>query len=139
MKTEPLESLILQTHPQTAPVRGSGDVFGTVLAAAGAAPSARVAFAATIAVASPAFLHELVEADAARRDRDSRHRSRDLLRLLTDLQRAMLGGPAGDATLRLLASALTDMPEAADPGLAAIADAVALRARIELFRREARA
>ncbi len=139
MKTEPLESLILQPYQQAPAALRGGEAFGTALAAAGSAPSARVELAAPVAGANPMLLHGLLVADAARRDRESRQRSRDLLRLLGELQRAMLGSTTGAATLRQLASSLADIPEAADPALAAIASAVALRARIELVRREAEA
>lgn len=67
------------------------------------------------------------------RDREARRRGNDLLAALARLQRALLEGGTAEALARLSAL-LEGMPEAADPGLAAVLRAVTLRARIEIAR-----
>ncbi len=73
--------------------------------------------------------------DAATRDREARRHGRDLLEALAALQRALLSGDAGEATLGRLGALLRSMPDAADPALGAVLRSVALRVRLELARR----
>ena len=73
--------------------------------------------------------------DGATRDREARRHGRDLLEELAALQRALLSGDAGEATLGRLGALLQSMPAAADPALGAVLRSVALRARLELARR----
>lgn len=71
--------------------------------------------------------------DAAR-DGEARRHGAELLDELADLQKALLG--AQDAEdLGRLARLVAGVPQAADPRLAGVIRAVALRARLELTRR----
>ena len=77
-------------------------------------------------------------ADPQLRDRAARRHAAVTLDTLARLQAALLGGDAdaqaaGEALGRL--AALAAQPAPADPGLAAITRAVAVRARVELARR----
>jgi hypothetical protein len=74
------------------------------------------------------------EADPLLRDRAAKRRSQEMLKALAGLQRALLAGSEADA-VALLESLVQDVPVAADPGLAELAAAVTLRARVELARR----
>jgi Class II flagellar assembly regulator len=94
-------------------------------------------------VAALAGLLALQETEpAAARDRVARRHGRAMLAALAAWQRALLGEAAGEAAagppaaLDRLGELLTTVPTAADPGLAAVLDAVVLRCRIELARRE---
>ncbi|MBS0560728.1 MAG: hypothetical protein JSR21_11805 [Proteobacteria bacterium] len=79
-----------------------------------------------------------VDAVARRRDQAARQRGQDLLGALGRLQRAMLGADgAGLGDSRAVMRNLLDgLPDAADPVLAGIVHAIALRARVELARAE---
>jgi hypothetical protein len=69
-------------------------------------------------------------------DRAARRHGLALLDILARLQKSLLSGsqdPAHD--LRTLTELIAEMPQAADPGLAGVLDAVRLRAKIELLRR----
>ncbi len=101
-----------------------------------AAPEAAAARAATSVAAPAPGLLALREDDRRRRDARARQRASALLDELALLQLALLNGSADSAALERLA-ALAEGGDAADPALAAILAAVALRARIELVRREA--
>jgi hypothetical protein len=70
-------------------------------------------------------------------DRAARRHGEALLAELAALQRALLAGGEGDVAR--LAELAARVPAAEDPGLRAAVAAVALRARIELARREAAA
>ncbi|MCC6719734.1 MAG: hypothetical protein IT555_17770 [Acetobacteraceae bacterium] len=85
-----------------------------------------------VGLAGMLALQEMPERESA--DRQARKRGRDLLAALTAMQRGMLGLDGGDAGE--LARLAADVPAADDPGLRAAVDAIALRARIELARRE---
>lgn len=101
-----------------------------------AAPEPAATRAATSVAAPTPGLVVLREDDRRRRDARARQRATALLDELALLQRALLNGSADPAALERLA-ALAEGEDAADPALAAILAAVALRARIELARREA--
>jgi hypothetical protein len=70
------------------------------------------------------------------RDRAARRRGQAMLGGLTTLQRALLEDGDQDCaeSLHRLAALIADMPQADDPQLAALLDAIALRARVELAR-----
>lgn len=68
------------------------------------------------------------------RDRAAQGRARALLATLAAVQHSLLCGDDGGAADRLRAL-LEDVPDAADPALAALASAIVLRARVELARR----
>jgi hypothetical protein len=72
--------------------------------------------------------------DPDARDRAARRRANDLLQALASLQRALLADDES-AAVGALEALLRDPPIAADPGLAELAAAVTLRARVELARR----
>ncbi len=71
------------------------------------------------------------------RNRAARRHGETMLGELRALQVGLLGGAAEAGTLRRLARLAEALPEAADPKLAALVRAVALRARVELARSEA--
>jgi hypothetical protein len=73
-------------------------------------------------------------ASPRRRDQAARRHGRDLLAALTGLQRTLLGHADGGASRASLQALLDDLPSAADPGLAAVLRAIALRAHLELAR-----
>jgi hypothetical protein len=68
------------------------------------------------------------------RDREARQRGRDLLDELAALQRELLAGAPDAARLARLAELAAGLPLAADPGLRAVVQAIALRARVEAAR-----
>lgn len=76
------------------------------------------------------------EAGAAQ-DRAARHHGRGVLAALAGLQRALLEGSGGAGSLAALAGLVANMPQAADPRLRAVQNAIVLRARVELARNEA--
>ncbi len=103
--------------------------------------AARALVAHTSAASPPAALDAMLalqeaEAEAAR-DRNARRHGKALLDALAELQRALLAesddqeGPA----LHRLAALLEAPPDAANPALAGVLRALALRARVELARR----
>ena len=71
-----------------------------------------------------------------RRNRDASRRCSDLLKALAELQRSLLGGPDGPESLAQLAALVGTVPDAANPQLAVLARMIALRARVEIARRE---
>ncbi len=93
--------------------------------------------------AAPASLLGLLavqEAEgAAARDCDARKRGKRMLDELARLQRALLTGRLDPDGLRTLAALASDPAGAADPVIAAVVRAVAVRARVELARLEAAA
>ena len=68
------------------------------------------------------------------RDREARRRGRDLLAELAALQRDLLAGPPGTERLARLAGLAAAVPDAADPRLRDVVNAIALRARVETAR-----
>lgn len=104
---------------------------------AGTAGEARAAGLGGVGGAS---MLALQEADVDRHgDRPARRRGEALLDTLAALQRELLapGGPDA-ATLRRMESLVSEMPEAASPGLREAVEAVRLRAVVEIARYEAR-
>jgi hypothetical protein len=98
--------------------------------------------AAGVGAATPASLLgamlavQEAEADRAR-NRAARRHGEAMLAELRALQLELLEGAMGQAALTRLADLADRVPAAADPGLAATVQWVALRARVELARREA--
>ncbi len=106
--------------------------FGRTLAAAMAKD---VPAAATTAV-EPLLLAHLRHQEAAHRDREARRRGKELLQALSALQHAMLGGGDDAAALTDLARLLSGIPKATDPSLSGIVREIAVRAAVEVARRE---
>lgn len=97
-------------------------------------PAARTP-AGAVAPAALLGLLAVQEAEgAAARDRDARRRGKQMLDELARLQRALLTGRADRDGLRALAALAAESGDAADPALATLVRAVAVRARVELAR-----
>ncbi|HTW29397.1 MAG TPA: flagellar assembly protein FliX [Acetobacteraceae bacterium] len=75
---------------------------------------------------------------ASSRDGRARRHGQSLLEELAALQRALLEGGADAGGLERLAALTASVPDAADPRLRAVMQAVVLRARVELARRAPR-
>ncbi len=119
-----------------APARGAarrGQGF-QVEAEAGAA-AAEVAAAAGVAAPGLSLLALQESGTGAERDAAARRRADDLLEELTGLQCELLAGGSGDPGRLARLAALDSGEDGADPGLREVVQAVALRARIELIRR----
>jgi hypothetical protein len=69
-------------------------------------------------------------------DREARRHGSDMLAELAALQRALLGGDDDPAALERLAQLVAAVPGATDPGLAALVQAIVVRVRVELARRQ---
>ena len=90
-------------------------------------------------VAGMLLLQEVADGparNAQARDRQARRHGRALLDGLAELQRALLGDGEDTAALDQLAALVAHSPDAADPALRATLAAIALRASVELARRE---
>ena len=70
------------------------------------------------------------------RDRRARRHAQAILEELARLQRGLLGGATDAGSLARLAALAELVPDAADPTLGALVQSVAIRARIELARRD---
>jgi hypothetical protein len=109
-------------------------------AEAGAAGEPVAGGIAAAGVSGLAALLALQESEAASaRDRAARRHGQALLEDLAALQRGLLAGLLGPggvdpALPGRLAALAEQVPEAADPALAAIISAIAVRARVELAR-----
>jgi Class II flagellar assembly regulator len=114
--------------------QSSGSGFALPEASAASADSAAVAGAAPASLLGVMLAVQEAEADHVR-NRAARRHGEAMLAELAALQRGLLGGTA-DAALDRLAGLAQALPDAADPGLAAALQAVALRARVELARRQ---
>ncbi len=115
--------------------RGGGSRFTVAMPEAGSA--VRTEEAPPVVLGTMLALQENDEPDAVR-DRRARRHGTAILEALGRLQRMLLGaaGSGNEAEIAGQLASLTEMmPEAADPGLAAILAAVTMRARIELARR----
>ncbi len=95
--------------------------------------AAGVAGAATVGALDGMLALQEMQGDSVG-DRLARRRGHSILKILTRLQMAQLGGPAGADTLQTLAELAEGIPQADDPELAAVLEAVTLRARVELAR-----
>ena len=85
---------------------------------------------------NPFLLSEIERQEGARRDRQSGRRGQALLDALSALQRVTLGSDDPGAFLEHMKALLADMPQAADPGLASVVKEIAVRAAVEIARRE---
>ncbi len=103
--------------------------------AAEVAETADTGAAAAVALGGMLFLQE--EDGPEIRDRRARRHGQAMLKELGQLQTALLGGAADGEALRRLSALAGTVPEAADPMLGSLVRSVALRARVELARREA--
>jgi Class II flagellar assembly regulator len=70
------------------------------------------------------------------RDREAKRHGQALLKGLAALQHALLAGEDQSAVLQTLAALAENCPQAAHPGLAGVVQALALRAQVELARRD---
>ena len=101
----------------------------------GAGHATAVAATQATPLASMLALQELGEETVE--DREARRHSHDMLAMLAELQRALLGGGDEVAVLHRLADLAAAAPPAAtDRRLAAMVSAIVLRARVELARRQ---
>jgi hypothetical protein len=101
----------------------------------GAGRATAVAATQATPLASMLALQELSEETVE--DREARRHSHDMLAMLAELQRALLGGGDEVAVLHRLADlAAAAAPAATDRRLAAMVSAIVLRARVELARRQ---
>ncbi len=105
---------------------GAGNAAGKAASAAASAPAAAVGLS---------LLSLQENGGRAGRDAEARRRASSILDELRGLQAELLGGRSDPARLARLA-ALQAGEEGADPALREAVRAVALRARIELARRE---
>lgn len=69
-------------------------------------------------------------------DRRARRHGQDMLAMLAELQRALLGAGDPDVALQRLADLAALVPRATDRRLAAMVSAIVVRARVELARRQ---
>ncbi len=128
--------------PTRRPVRGSGFSVpsGAAEEAAGSSapePAAEgVSLDGMLALQEAAVLEGHAETVV---DRKARRHGQDILSELGRLQRALLSGEADSQTLTRLATLVEQQPPVDDPRLRAVLEAVRLRARVELARREAAA
>ena len=119
--------------------RGTGA--GFAMPAGGTAGPAAAGIGAAEAAPLLGVMLALQEAGAGSvaeraRDRAARRHAEAMLGELRTLQLEILGRAASGAALERLAGLARDLPEAADAGLAATLGWLAVRARIELARRE---
>ncbi len=124
------------TGVRGATVRSAGgfSVSGTSAGGGTAAAATTAATTATVAVGL-SLLAVQETGDRPGRDAAARRRASSILDELRGLQAELLGGRPDPARMARLA-ALQSGEEGADPGLREAVRAVALRARIELVRRE---
>lgn len=124
------------------PVRGSGFSVpsdAAAEAAGGSAPESAaegVSLDGMLALQEAAVLEGQAETVA---DRKARRHGQDILAELGRLQRALLSGAADSQALARLATLVEQQSPADDPRLRSVLEAVRLRARVELARREAAA
>ena len=100
----------------------------------GPAQNVRVSSVAGIGLATLLALQAVEE--TTERDRTARKHGVAMLAALTNLQRAMLVEGDPSSALRALTELTANTPSADDPGLGAVLQAVVLRSRVELARRE---
>jgi hypothetical protein len=108
--------------------------FGAALDSANGAGEARELGAASGVVSATGLLMLQEFPDPAERDRKARQAAGEALESLKAIQLALLGGGLDQPTLSALADAAARAADAADPALREAAQAVALRAAVELAR-----
>ena len=82
------------------------------------------------------LLHELSISEKRRHNRDARRRGSALLSALTELQHSLLTDEDLSTNLERLSVLVSAVPQADDPALASIVRSIALRAAVELCRRQ---
>ncbi len=112
---------------------------GFALPGGGGATAAEAAHAGS-AVAAPGLGLLALQSGQQDGERDAaaRRRADSLLEDLAGLQAELLGGTADSARLARLAALASSGEAGADPGLREVVEAIALRAQVELARREMR-
>ena len=113
--------------------RGAGFRVADGLAAPAAGPAGETEDVAEASLAGLLALQEELDGGTVR-DRSARRRGRDLLEELAALQRDLLSGAPDRARLARLADLADSVPEAADPRLRDVVNAIVLRARVEAAR-----
>ena len=113
----------------------TGDAFNVSLAETGEPAAAETNAAGRVDAVNPMLLHQLAVDGEERRDREAHRHGTDVLELLAELQRGLLGAKVETLPMERLLSLVENPPEAADPDLAAVTRAIVLRARIEIARR----
>ena len=113
--------------------RGTGFRMADGLAAPAAGPAGEAEEVAEASLAGLLALQEELDGGTVR-DRGARRRGRDLLEELAALQRDLLSGAPDPARLARLAGMADTVPEAADPRLRDVVNAIVLRARVEAAR-----
>jgi hypothetical protein len=115
-----------------------GAAFHVADAAGSDAAEAASRAATSVGDTTPVSLGVMLAAEALDRDavhdREARRRGRVVLAGLAALQRALLDGGDLAGTVERLARLIEEMPEAAEPRLAALLGSIVLRARVELAR-----
>ena len=101
------------------------------------APSAASASRAEAAAELLGLIAVQEQDEGERRDRGAHKRCREMLRALTELQRALLGSALDTGVLDHLATLSRAPIDAANPDLALLNRMIAVRARVELARAEA--
>ncbi len=114
---------------------GSEVPFDVSVAETADLPTPEATATGSIGAVNPMLLHELAVDDGERRDREAHRHGTELLDLLAELQRGLLGADLDAMPMDRLTSLLENPPEPADPGLAAVTRSILLRARIEIARR----
>ncbi|HSU04456.1 MAG TPA: flagellar assembly protein FliX [Acetobacteraceae bacterium] len=117
--------------PDPRPTGSSG--FSVPESASGGAAPAGVG--GVSAAMLPGMLALQEAGDESVQDRAARRRGHDLLKAMAVLQRALLAEANDPEPLARLAELVADVPQAADPRLAAAVTEVVLRARVELAKR----
>ncbi len=115
--------------------RAAGSSSFAVAPGATDAAAGPAAASATAALDGMLLLQQME--DGPTRDRQARRHGRAMLEGLAELQRALLDGSLDPATMERLAALVEQCPEAAEPGLRAAINGIALRVRVELARRAA--
>ena len=91
-----------------------------------------------IGAVNPMLLHELALDDEERRDREAQRHGGEVLDMLAELQRALLGPNVDASATERLERLVEDAPEPSDPRLGEVTRSILLRARIEIARRRLR-
>ena len=124
-----------QHAANTSSSQGADGVFLGALTAAQRQPAATSAASASrLAGVDPMLLHDLAISEKRRRDREAQQRGKAILGALAKLQRALLAAEGPAAELDGLSALTASLPQADDPGLAALLKSIAVRAAIELSR-----
>ena len=128
----------LQPISVTRPLRrggiGGAPAFEASLAGVSNVDAPETAGSTQVDAVNPMLLHELAVDSEERRDREAHRHGTEVLDLLAELQRGLLGTGVDAGAVSRLASLVNQAPNAANPLLAAALRSVLLRARIEIAR-----